>query len=295
MKALTILALAVLIFGSAAYATWVLFLKRQQAVSEERQQPPPPAPPDPTLADFERCQTLESSASMLEVRNSWREFVERYPQSTKIQEAKARLGQINSALFFSAVATPEKTSYTVKQGDVITKVAVHEKSTPELIMRVNNLHGSMLRIGQRLLIPPADFSLQIERRHKVVVLLEGGKFFREYPILAMPVHAAPGSGGGGAKKAGPTPRPPKVLGKVSDKIAWNHGQRVIFSDKGYGDAEHWIVIAPGGHSLYTETGAPAVPGAPAPQKPPGGGYGLAPDAMQELAAMLHKNDPVTID
>ena len=54
-------------------------------------------------------------------------------------------------------------------------------------------------------------------------------------------------------------------------------------------------ISPGGHSLYTETGARPVPGAPAPQKPPGGGYGLAPDAMQELAAVLRKNDPVTID
>ena len=32
-----------------------------------------------------------------------------------------------------------------------------------------------------------------------------------------------------------------------------------------------------------------------PNKPPGGGYGLAPDAMQELAAMLNKNTPVTIE
>ncbi len=286
VKALVILLLALGIFGSAYYATYLLYLKPQADIRREREEPPPPPPPDPALPEFHRTEQIQDGGDILATKAAWEDFIARYPKSSKADEAKDRLGQINISLFLSPVQTPEKTVYIVKPGDVITRVAAKLQSTPELVMRSNNLQGSMLRIGQRLIIAPADFTLAISRKDRKVVLLQQGKFFKHYPILAMPAHHQAAADKKPAK-------PQKITGRVTEKIAWKGGTRITFTDKSYADADFWIQISPGGHNLYTEPGAE--PGSDPAHKPPGGGYSLARESLQEMAALLRKGDEVTIE
>jgi LysM repeat protein len=287
LKALVIIVLALAIFGGAYYAAYVLYLHPQEQLRAEQSQPPPPPPPDPALPDFDKALEIQNSGDTLAALAKWRDFVDRWPQSTKIDEAKEYLGRINMALYLSPVQTPDKTVYIVKQGDVITRVAAKFKSTPEAVIKANHLTGSMLRIGQKLMVPPTDFSLVIDRQRQKVVLLQADKFFKQYSILIMPKGHAPKAG---EKKPA---KPPKITGRVTEKMAWRGANRITFTDKQYNEATHWIMISPGGHNLYTE--AAAAPDGTTPQKPPGGGYGLAPESMQELAALVRKNDPVTIE
>ena len=294
MKIVASLLLAIVIFGTGIYAAWKLYVKPHQDLQMERASGPASPPPDPTLPEYEKRIAAQDSQTLIDARASWADFIERFPESSKINEAKEILGKLNVAvLLLSPIPSPEKEVYVVKSGDVITRVAQHLKSSPELLMRSNNLQGSMLRIGQKLLSSPSDFSLVISRHFQKVTLLNNGKFFKQYPILKMPGHAAHPTGPTPKKNAPATPRPPKVQGRVGDRIAWFNGTRVNFTEKDFNAADHWIIINPAGHSLYTEL--PAAPGAPAPQKPAGGGYVLAPEDLRELAAMLKKNDPVTID
>jgi LysM repeat protein len=290
VKALIALCLAIAVFGAGGYFTFKLYLEPQQKLQKEKQLGPPPAMADPTIAEFEKCRELQQSEKLLEARTALSDFVERYPESTKLDEAKDLLGEINMRIFLSNYPAPEKEAYVVQKGEVILKVAAKMHTTPELIMRANDLRSTMLRIGQRISVSPSDFSLLIERGRSKVVVLNNGKFFKQYTSTAamapLPARAAAAS----EKKGAPTPKPPKIVGKVTEKIAWRNGQRVTPFDKAYLEADHWIVISPAGHSLYTSH----VDGQP-PNKPPGGGYGLAPDAMQELAAILNKNTPVTIE
>lgn len=296
MKFLVVLLLAGIVFGTGGYFTWKLFVEPQQKLKDEKQMGPPAPPPDPTLPEFAKCVELQQSAKLVEARAAFMDFIERYPQSSKTEEAKNRVGGINSYIFLSTYSAPEKISYTVQKNDVINRVAVKMHTTPELILKANDLHGFMLRIGERLTVSPAEFSVTIDRRNHKVVLMNFGKFFKQYPIMdgagmkgGQPATPAPG------KTAAPTPRQPKIGGRVTEEIAWNKGQRVTPFDKdkgeAYAEADHWIVISPSGHSLYTDHGSDAPPAT----KPPGGGYGLEPEAMQELAAMLNKNTPVTIE
>ena len=164
MKALFALCFAIVVFGTGGYFTWKLYVKPQQELQMEKQARPPPAPPDPTIPEFEKCVELQQSAKLIEARTAFTDFVERYPESTKIDDAKHRLGEINSYIFLSTYPAPEKPTYTVQKNDVITKVAAKMRTTPEFIMRANDLHGTMLRIGQTLTVAPADFSLVIDRR-----------------------------------------------------------------------------------------------------------------------------------
>jgi LysM repeat protein len=287
LKALVIIFLTAAIFGGAYYATWSLYLKPQKALQAERARGPASPPPDPTLPEFNKRLALQDTQTPLDARAMWTDFIERYPESSRIDEAKDYLGRLNIHIYLAPIPSPEKTTYAVKSGDVITLVAKKFKTTPELLMRANNMSGSMLRIGQKLLIPPSEFSITISRRQKRVTLLNKGKFFKQYAILALPV---PKGAPPNPKSA--TPRPPKIAAHVADRIAWVRGQRVTFTDKEYGSADYWVMLVPGGHSLYCEI--PSAAGTP-PPRPVGGGYLMAAPDVREMAALLKKNDPVTID
>ncbi len=249
--------------------------------------PPEPPPPDPSLPEFEKCLALQKEKSPFEARMAFEQFIEQNPQSTRIDEARDRLGQINSTIFLSSMRDPEKEEYLVKSGDVLNKVAGRMKTTPEIIMRANRLSGTMLRIGQRLVIPSGEFSMLINRRTRLVTLFNRGKFFKQYPIRTLPAQPAASPKKGSASGAPPLKR---TVSKVGEKIAWApNGQRVTFAEKEYEDAAHWIVVS--GNTLYSD---------PTPEsglklnKPPSG-IGLAPEHMDELAVLLRKGDSVTIE
>lgn len=284
MKALIILVLAIAVFGTAGYFTHRLFILPEQALREEKLQPPPPPPPDTTIPIYAKCLTLHKNGKVLQARDALYDFVEHYPHSTKLEEAKDLLGEINTQIYLTPFPAPEKEEYLVQRGDVINRVANKMKTTGELIMRANNMQGTMLRIGQKLSVAPVDFSVVISRKQEKVILLDKGRFFKHYPILSWP----PGL----AKKmeAGkPAPNLPKQAGKVTEKFAWHNGTRISFADKEYAQSTHWIQINIAHCTLHSEAD-PKAEG-----RPPGGGIVLSPQALDELAALLRKGNPVTLE
>lgn len=284
MKAIVIIFLALSVFGGAGYFVYDLFVKPGKALEAERNAPPAPAPPDPTVPDFQKVVAVRRSGKLLEARTAFYGFLDQFPESSKIEEAKTMLGEINTQIFLTPFPAPEKQIYDVKPGDVINRVAGKMKTTGELIMRANNLQGTMLRIGQKIAVPPTDFAVTISRKQSKVVLANGGRFFKHYPIRAWPPQLAPKPAGGKA-----APPLPKQAGKVTDKLAWEGGTRITFADKGYAAATHWIQINIKGCTLHSETNEKSE------NYPPGGGILLTPLALQELAALLSKGDPVTLE
>src|SRR5205814_7416331 len=61
--------------------------------------------------------------------------------------------------------------YVVKGGDVLQRVAHKTKTTPELIMRMNNMSSTMLHIGEHLLISHPDFAIVVQRKKNLLTLL----------------------------------------------------------------------------------------------------------------------------
>ncbi len=283
MKVLIVLLLACVIFGASGYFAYDLFIKPQVELKREKEAPATPAPPDPTVPDFNKCVALKLKGKLPEARKALQEFIESNPHSTKLDDARNELGDVNTRIFLSPIQTPEKQVYIVKSGDVITRVARKNKSTPELIMKANALTGSMLRIGQKLLLPPANFTLTISRRQNKVIVNNGGRFFKQYPILAWPTQIPP------YKRGVPQQ---KQTGKVLERIAWYDGGRVIFTDKGYESATFWISTSIHHCTLYAEPPPNADP--KKVSKPPSG-IALPPKATAELAAMLVRGNPVTLE
>src|SRR5207249_10787967 len=191
---------------------------------------------DLTVPEFEEAAKLRQDGKIPEARAALTAFIQEYPNSPPADEAKDLLGEVNVVILLSRTPSPEKQEYIVKPGDVLAKVARKVKSTPELIMRMNNLSGTMLHIGDRLLVSHPEFSIVIQRKAKLVVLLEHGAFFKQYHVRDEKLAAK---------------QPPKVTTTVAETMAWRDGKRVGFGSKDYIGSTRWIRLGAPAYTLYS--------------------------------------------
>lgn len=309
-KILTLLILGSLIFGSAGYFGYILFIKPNRAERREKAAaaaaPAPTATPDPAIPEFERLKKLQAAGNTPAVRDGWNVWIAANPKSPLLPEGRRQLGVVNMALFFNPAENPSLISYTVVKGDSLAKIAAKHHSNAELIQKANQLPGINLQIGQQLVIPELKLTLELDRAAKSLTLLNNGTYLKEYLLLSAP--SAPAT-------------PAKISTKVLDKSAMAGTKRVAFGDKAYTSSEKIILIAqaPSIVAAPELPATPAVPAAaatqpsaspteqggtnataatvatPAPTAPPmPAGYVLSGPDLQEIFALVSRNMPVII-
>jgi LysM repeat protein len=278
MKWLFVLLLALIIFGGAAWFGYNSFVKEEIAVKKEQRGEITPAPaPDISLPEFQAAAQLRQEGKLAEAREALIGFIQKYPSGLHVEEAKDLLGEVNVDILLSRYPSPEKTEYVVKSGDVLAKIARKLKTTPELIMRMNNMSGTMLRIGDRLLISHPDFSMVIQRKANLVVLLNHGAFFKQYHVREAKL---------------PPKQPSKIAAKVAETMAWKDGKRIGLGSKDYASSTRWIRLA--GAPAYTLYSVPDSAHPNIDQPPPPLGLGLAASDVEELSSLVNNKTPVTI-
>src|SRR5256885_13799607 len=226
MKWLFVLLLALAIFGGAAWFGYNTFVKEEMEVKkEQRGEVTPPPVVDVSLPEFQAAAQLRQEGKLTEARDALVAFIQKYPSGKHLDEARDVLGEINIDIFLSRHPSPEKIDYVVKSGDVLAKISRKLKTTPELIMRMNNMSGTMLHIGEHLLISHPDFSIVIQRKANLVMLLNHGTFFKQYHV----------------REAKLSPKQPsKITAKVAETMAWKGGKRVGIGSKEYLGSTRWI-------------------------------------------------------
>ncbi len=279
MKWLFALLLAVVIFGSAAFFGYHIIVKPELAVRAEKRGEVPEEPQaDASLPEFQAAAKFRQEGKLADARAGLTTFLQKFPTGLHSEEAKDLLGDVNMEILLSKYPSPEKQEYIVKRGDVLARVAMKTKTTPELIMRTNNLNGIMLHIGERLLISHPDFSIFIQRKAQTVTLLDKGNFFKRYRIRMEKL---------------PSGKPvPRITAKVAEVQAWRDGKRVGFGSKEYRGSARWIRLTTPGYVLYpeAEAGRPPPGGVP----PPPNGLGMAPSEVEELSSLVNSKTAVTI-
>src|SRR5881396_4161810 len=278
MKWLFVLLLALIIFGGAAWFGYNTLVKPEIAVKKEQRGEVTPAPaPDISLPDFQAAAQLRQEGKLTEARDALVVFIQKYPAGLHVEEAKDLLGEINVDILLSRYPSPEKTEYVVKSGDVLAKISRKLKTTPELIMRMNNMSGTMLHIGERLLISHPDFAIVIQRKANSVVLLNHGAFFKQYHVREAKL---------------PGKQSAKVTAKVAETMAWKGGKRVGIGSKEYLSSTRWIRLA--GAPAYTLYSVPDAGHPNLEQPPPPAGLGLAASDVEELSSLVKNGMAVTI-
>jgi LysM repeat protein len=233
--------------------------------------------PDISLPEFQAATQLRQEGKLTEARDALIGLIQKYPNGQHVQEAKDLLGETNVAILLSRYPSPEKTEYVVKSGDVLAKIARKLKTTPEIIMRMNNLSGTMLHIGEHLLISHPDFSIVIQRKASLVVLLNHGAFFKQYHVREPKL---------------PPKQPAKISAKVAETMAWKDGKRVGIGSKEYAASTRWIRVA--GAAAYTLYSVPDSAHPNLDQPPPPVGLGLEASDIEELSSLVKSGTPVTI-
>jgi LysM repeat protein len=277
LRIFVIMVLAGVVIGACWFAVHELYIKPEQQLRTDKALPPPLPPPDPSLADFAKCEAVHGTGDKAASRTALEQFLREYPASVKRDAAYDMLGEINSAEFFAA-RPGEANTYIVQRGDSVSRVASRTKVSVELIIYLNKIDARFLQPNQRLLVPPVAFRLVIQQKARRLVLYNGDKFFRQYPAAAWP---------GGDKPV----IHPKQTGRVTEKRATDSTGSVTPEKIRYFAAYHIILINIPGHSLHTQPNDPKAGG----ERPPGGGIGVAPEHMNEIAILLPSGAPVSME
>jgi len=277
MKWIFALLLAVVIFGGAALFSYKIFIRPELVMRAERAASARPvATPDISLPEFRNAEKIKQEGKLLEARAALTAFIQKYPSGLHVGDAQDLLGDVNINILLSDYPAPEKEEYTVRSGDVLARIASKFKTTPELIMRTNNLSRTMLRVGQKLLISHPEFSILIQRGAKLLYLLDRGQFFKRYHLLEA--------------KLPPNP-PAKTNTRVAEIMAWKNGQRVGLASPQVLNSTRWIRLGTPGYLIYSEPDdSHQILDIP----PPAQGIGMAASDVEELSSLVNTRTAVTI-
>ncbi|MEI6081596.1 MAG: LysM peptidoglycan-binding domain-containing protein [Verrucomicrobiota bacterium] len=296
-KTLTLLLLGLLIFGSAGYFSYQLFIKPGRLEKKEQAAAiaaTPTPTPDPGAHELQRLKSLRTSGDSVGARDGLKAWIDSHPQSPLLKEARQELGSVNLSLLFQSSGNPEVITYTVVKGDSLAKIASKQKSNAELIQKANSLSGINLQIGQQLVIPSLKSSLELDRKAKNLTFLDNGIFVKEYSLLSSP--------------QAPMKTMPAVNTKILDKIANSGNKRVAFGDKAYAQSERIILLAgnssivgvdvpaqsPQSTTPIAQTGTNDSPFPTPSPLPLPSGYVLSKEDLLEIFPLVSRNTPVII-
>ena len=131
---------------------------------------------------FTRAQSLAAAGSLEQARDLFSEVIATAADESLKNNAMRVQGRINVQLFLSTTPTPEKKSYVVQPGDSLDKIARVNKTTADLIRKMNSIKNNMIYPGGRLLLPAAPFVVHVSKSTKTVDLTMNGKLFKRYIV-----------------------------------------------------------------------------------------------------------------
>ena len=286
----TIVLHGVVIFGTAAYVGRIVF--RPQGLARYRSIPWVQYV-HPNVKKLKQAQTLADEGNLNEARKILVNALLTAPKSPVTRELRDLLGDVDTQIFFSKEPSPRKTEYTVKPGDALSSIARKLKSSAEAIIRVNDLKSTLIRPGEKLLVPALDFTITIDLPRERVIVHDSHGFFTQYPIASAEL---------------PKTRQPTIETKVTAKSFWENGKPVRAGRELQQEGTPRIDLGRRGYVLYgveeesdaaksqiaveadDKEGTPSSNDANLPPQ----GIAMLKDDLSEIELLIHKGTPVTI-
>lgn len=286
----TIALLGIGIFGGAAYIARVVL--RPEGLARYRSIPWVEYV-HPNIKKLKQAQTLVSEGNLSEARAILVNALISAPKSPVTRELRDLLGDVNTQILFSKEPSPRKKEYTVKRGDALASIARKLQSSADAIMRVNNLETTLIRPGEKLLVPQLDFTITIDLSRDRLVVHDSHGFFTQYPIASADL---------------PSARQSRIETKVTAKSFWKNGKPVPPGHALQKEGIPRIDLGRRGFVLYgveedsdaatTQIAVDAddkqgAQSSDDPDRPPSG-IAMLKDDLTEIELLIRKGTPVTI-
>lgn len=160
-------------------------------------------------------------------------------------------------------------------------------------MRVNNLDSTLIRPGEKLLVPRLDFAITIDLPNNRLVVHDNRGFFTQYPIVSAQL---------------PPTRRSEIETKVATKSFWQNGKALQADHGMQKEATPRIDLEHAGYVLYgvgeerqASTSEIAVTTDDNEQtmdsrdaNRPGQGIAMMKEDIADIALLIRKGTPVTI-
>ncbi len=124
----------------------------------------------------------ENKGDLLKAREAYQKVMEKFPGSGNVSKTQEALDNLNIRILFSPVLTPDSFIYEVQKADTLTKLSKKFNTTTELISKTNNLKDSNLRVGRKLKITKAKFSVIVDKSQNILTLKSDQDIFKTYRV-----------------------------------------------------------------------------------------------------------------
>src|SRR5688572_2916599 len=243
----------------------------------------------PIVAEIEKARQLRAEGKLAEAQRLLRNQLRLHGRRPEAKGARELLGEINTEMFFSTEMPFGKTEYVVQRGDSLWRIARKLDSTPAVIMRTNRMESNLIKPGDRLLVPNAEFTVTLDLPNERAVVHTGDGFFKQYPIVAINL-----------PRGIETP----ITTTVKGVTFWKDGTIVASSGPQQPAGTPQLHLAAGGYTLYgvsedegfaesalevSDTGSK-----PAPAASSWRGIALLKEDLAELQLLIDRGTPITI-
>lgn len=269
--------LALGFLGAIVFGAYYVYKKEflpdsaaQKRINQHKKGPPP----DPGKNKYIQAVDSLKAGDLASARARLLELVRHYKESSKYNEAKRIIGEINMDALMEPKVGPGKKEYVVQRGDSLSKIASKNSTTIDCIQRSNGMLNSLLHPGDRLIVFPLEFSIVIDLDEKILALMRKERFFKEYPIREARI---------------PTSVRVPFETTISDKAAWKDDRRVSSSSSSYLGADKWLQLKTGRVVINGGNPKKGAAGDLLPQ-----GIFLDRPDMEELFTIIRTKTPVKV-
>ena len=153
------------------------------------------------------------------------------------KDAEELLNEVNIALVMTRRPMPEKVEHTIQSGDTLGVLARRHNTTIDLIRKSNNLRGDIIRVGDRLRILDATFSIKVSKSRNDLILYMNDRFFKRYPV--------------GTGEFATTPEGRFIIEeRIPRPVWWKDGRQIPYGDPDNLLGTHYLKLDVPGYGLH---------------------------------------------
>lgn len=129
-----------------------------------------------------KASEFETQGSINEARLALQELINEFPSSPEIMNWQKKVEELNIKSLFSGAPGPKSISYEIKPGDTLIKIAKNFKTTPELIMKSNNLADDKIIPGRKIKVWNAPFTILVDKSQNSLILKSEEEIIKTYIV-----------------------------------------------------------------------------------------------------------------